>query len=56
MNEVEAPLGAGKDCKATVDLRFMQLGTSPVPYSKAEDPPPLQLRALGTPIPAVKAR
>jgi hypothetical protein len=45
--EVEAPLGAGAHCKATVDLRFARPGASQPPYPKTEDPRPLQLAVRG---------
>jgi hypothetical protein len=45
--DVEAPIEPGKNCKATVDLRFTRPGASPPPYPKAEDPRPLQLVVRG---------
>jgi hypothetical protein len=45
--DAEVPLRLNGTCKATVNFRFARPGASPAPYSKAEDPRPLQLRVLG---------
>jgi hypothetical protein len=45
--DVEAPLGTGDTCKATVSFRFARPGAPPPPYPKAEDSRPLQMRVLG---------
>ena len=53
--EVEASLGNGAACNATMSFRFARPDTSPPPYPKAEDSRPLQMRLLGMKVVAANA-
>lgn len=53
--EVEAPLGTGDTCNATMRFRFARPDALPPPYPNAEDPRPLQMRVLGMKVVAANA-
>lgn len=45
--DVTAPVDAVQPCTVQVGVRFSRPGAAPLPYPKAEDSRPLQLRVLG---------